>query len=144
MKYYYEGQIIWSQIDANWHLRHSAYADIATQARTNMLMDAGITLAELNSKQIGPILFHEELFYKKEILLNEYIKVAVEITKMDLTKGRFSVKHIIYNAAEQPCAEVYIDGALISSTKRKIVPFPEDWKAFVQNLPQAEGCEIIG
>ncbi|EEI92050.1 hypothetical protein HMPREF0765_2374 [Sphingobacterium spiritivorum ATCC 33300] len=34
---FYEGQVIWAQIDANRHMRHSAYADICAQARSNML-----------------------------------------------------------------------------------------------------------
>jgi acyl-CoA thioester hydrolase len=32
-----KSKVLWSQIDANMHLRHSAYADFAAQARVEML-----------------------------------------------------------------------------------------------------------
>jgi acyl-CoA thioester hydrolase len=50
---YYEGQVLWSQIDANRHLRHSAYADFCAQARSNMLNKIGLSLDEFAKNKIG-------------------------------------------------------------------------------------------
>jgi acyl-CoA thioester hydrolase len=41
--FFYEGQVMWSQVDANMHLRHSAYADFAAQARLMLLEKLGFT-----------------------------------------------------------------------------------------------------
>jgi hypothetical protein len=49
-------QILWSMIDANGHLRHSAYADLAAQARVNVLAALGLA-NEIAGLRIGPILF---------------------------------------------------------------------------------------
>jgi len=48
---FYEGQVLWSQIDANVHLRHSAYADFCAQARSNMLNKLGLSLEEFNKRK---------------------------------------------------------------------------------------------
>ena len=34
---FFEGTVIWAQVDANRHMRHSAYADFGAQARLAML-----------------------------------------------------------------------------------------------------------
>jgi acyl-CoA thioester hydrolase len=68
---FYQGQIIWAQIDANRHMRHSAYADICAQARSNMLNKMGFSLDKFAEFHIGPILFREELIYFKEVHLDE-------------------------------------------------------------------------
>ena len=61
MKVYFEGQVMWSQIDANQHMRHSAYADFAAQARLVMLEEAGLGPAVLYKLNIGPLMFREAL-----------------------------------------------------------------------------------
>ena len=48
---YYKGQVLWSQIDANGHVRHSAYSDLCTQARSNMMKEIGFSMQEF-AKQV--------------------------------------------------------------------------------------------
>ena len=57
---FYEGQVLWAQIDANRHLRHSAYADFCAQARSNMLHKMGLSLDEF-AKQNGSYICRELL-----------------------------------------------------------------------------------
>jgi acyl-CoA thioester hydrolase len=47
MNVFYEGQVLWSQIDANQHMRHSAYADFGAQARLTMMESLGLDLKAL-------------------------------------------------------------------------------------------------
>src|SRR5690606_31457054 len=95
---FYEGQVIWAQIDANRHLRHSAYADLCAQARSNMLDAMGLPLDKIAEAGIGPILFREELVYLKEITLSEQVKVAVQLTKYNTANSRFTFHHEIYRS----------------------------------------------
>ena len=95
-KTFYEGQVLWSQIDANRHLRHSAYADFCAQARSNMLNKMGLSLDDFAKQKIGPILFREELIYFREVKLDEFIKVDVQLTKLNKINGRFSFQHSLY------------------------------------------------
>ena len=54
---FYTGQVLWSQIDANQHMRHSAYADFAAQARIGMLQLVGLSPETLYRYKIGTVLF---------------------------------------------------------------------------------------
>lgn len=135
---FYEGQVIWAQIDANRHLRHSAYADVCAQARANMLGGAGISLAKIADAGIGPVLFREELIYLREIMADQHIRVAVEMTHYNRQNSRFSFQHIIYREDGTKCAVVNVDGAWIDIAKRKLTRLPAEWDAIVDMLPKSE------
>lgn len=135
---FFEGQVIWAQIDANRHLRHSAYADYCAQARSNMLNKVGLSLEKFAQDKIGPILFREELLFLREILLDETIRVTVEMTKYNTINSRFSFRHEIYRSDDTKCAVVHVDGAWMDLTKRKLTNLPEDWKEFLAEIPKSE------
>lgn len=135
---FFEGQVIWAQMDANRHLRHSAYADYCAQARSNMLKKLGLSLEKFAKDQIGPILFREELIYYREILLDEYIQVTVEMTKYNPVNSRFSFRHEIYRSDGTKCAVVHVDGAWMDLNKRKLTVLPDDWKSILENVPKSD------
>ncbi|ERJ59979.1 acyl-CoA thioesterase [Sphingobacterium paucimobilis] len=135
---FYEGQVLWSQIDANRHLRHSAYADFCAQARSNMLKTMGLSLDEFAKQKIGPILFREELIYKREIQLDEYIRVEILLTKLNLKNARFSFQHIIYKENGEKAAEVNVDGAWLHLVERKLTNIPAEWYDILQKVPRSE------
>ncbi|MEI5985451.1 MULTISPECIES: acyl-CoA thioesterase [Sphingobacterium] len=134
---FYEGQVLWSQIDANVHLRHSAYADFCAQARSNMLNQLGLSLSEFNQKKIGPILFREELNYLREIGLDERIKVSVEIIKFNVKNSRFSFRHEIFKENGVKAAVVVVDGAWMDIVARKLTNIPEEWMSIIHKIPRA-------
>lgn len=135
---FYEGQVIWAQIDANRHLRHSAYADYCAQARSNMLNQLGLSLDMFAREQIGPILFREELIYYREILLDEFIRVTVVMNKYNTENSRFSFRHEIFRSDGTKCAVVNVDGAWMDLKKRKLTQLPDAWKAILAKIPKSE------
>ncbi|MBV2226761.1 MULTISPECIES: acyl-CoA thioesterase [Sphingobacterium] len=135
---FYEGQVLWSQIDANVHLRHSAYADFCAQARSNMLNKMGLSLEEFNKRKIGPILFREELNYLREIGLDERVKVSVVITKFNKLNSRFSFRHEIFKENGVKAAVVLVDGAWMNIRERKLTNIPEEWMEIISKIPKSE------
>lgn len=140
---FYEGQVIWAQIDANRHLRHSAYADFCAQARSNMLRDKGLSLDKIAEVGIGPVLFREELVYLREIHLNDFVQVTVTMTKYNTVNSRFSFRHEIYRSDGTKCAVVTVDGAWMDLNKRKLTVLPADWQLIVSKLPKSEDYEEL-
>ena len=138
MHIFFEGQVIWAQIDANQHMRHSAYADFAAQARVNMLEKVGLSALKLFELNIGPILFKEELFYLREVALNDYIKVTCEISKSRADASRWSIRHEIFRSDGVKAATINVEGAWIDTVKRKLVALPEEMSALFLTLPRSE------
>lgn len=137
MNVFYEGQVIWSQIDANQHMRHSAYADFAAQARLCLLQKLGLNPTALLGSNIGPVLFKEELFYLREVPINDYIKVTCEVTKSRADGSRWSIRHEIYRGDGIKAAVIHVDGAWIDLQKRKLTILPSQLSDLFLKSPRS-------
>jgi acyl-CoA thioester hydrolase len=135
---FYEGQVLWAQIDANMHLRHSAYADVAAQARLNLLEKLGFNNAFFHQYNLGPILFREELVYLKEVKLNDTLRVTCTLTKMRQDGSRWSYRHEIYRSDNVKAAIIQVDGAWIDTVKRKITGVPHEIILQLNNIPKSD------
>ncbi|QCK15268.1 acyl-CoA thioesterase [Mangrovivirga cuniculi] len=135
-------EVRWSDIDANIHLRHSAYADFCAQARLRFLGEAGLTFNKFKELHIGPILFREELKYLKEVPFGEHITVETSMIKMREDASRWSIKHVIFREDGQKAAIVVVDGAWIDILKRKLTALPEDLAQNFKSLPKAADFEL--
>ncbi|MDB5155179.1 MAG: hypothetical protein JWR54_3930 [Mucilaginibacter sp.] len=137
MNFFYEGQVLWSQIDSNQHMRHSAYADFAAQARITMLESVGLKLSTLYEYKIGPVLFREELIYLREIGINEYIKVTCEIIKARADGSRWAIRHDLYRRDGVKAATVTAEGAWIDIKKRKLALLPIELSRMFMKVPRS-------
>ena len=137
MDIYYEGQVLWAQIDANQHMRHSAYADFAAQARLTLLESLGLKPSVLYGFKIGPVLFREELFYLREIGINEHIKVTCEIIKARPDGSRWTIRHELYRGDGIKSAIIIADGAWIDMEKRKLAILPSQLSELFMHAPKS-------
>ena len=137
----YETQVLWSQIDANAHLRHSAYADIAAQARIAMLEEGGLNYNMFEELKVGPVLFREELIYLREVKMNDTVKVITALTKSRPDGSRWSIRHEIYRGDGIKAAIVNVDGAWINTAKRKLTALPAAYAATFMKIPKSNDYE---
>jgi acyl-CoA thioester hydrolase len=119
-KYDYTTQVIWSQIDVNGHMRHSAYADIAAQARVIILDKMGMDLAWFQQNELGPVLLKEELTYLKEFKLNETVHVNCYLAESNEDASRWTIYQDFFKSNGQKAATVTVFGTWISTKTRKI------------------------
>lgn len=138
---FYEGQVLWSMIDANGHLRHSAYADFAAQARVNVLEKLGVTRQLFESK-LGPILFREEITYLKEIRMNETIKVTVELLKSRKDHSRYTILCSLFNENNILASEIKVDGAWLDLNQRKLGKLSEEIIIAFEKFPKSSSFHI--
>lgn len=132
MQLFFEGQVLWSQIDANQHLRHSAYADLAAQARLNMLESAGLDFSILAAAKIGPVIFKEELHYLREVRIGELIKVNCELTGSRPDGSRWTIRHELVRSDGITAAIILCQGAWIDTDERKLTTLsPEMSRLFL-------------
>jgi acyl-CoA thioester hydrolase len=135
---FFEGRVLWSQIDANMHLRHSAYADFAAQARLQILESLGFNANLLEELKIGPILFREELIYMREVRPSDTVKVTCELTHCRRDGSRWSFTQALYRGDGVQAAQINVQGAWVDMVKRKLAALPEEWaKTFLQ-IPKSE------
>jgi len=115
----------WSDLDPNFHLRHSAYYDFGAQHRVEILTELGLTLRVLQAQNIGPVLFREECVFKREINLSDVIIMQTKMAKMNTDASRWSIVHELYRE-EVLCAVITVDGAWMDTKLRKLAtPTPQ-------------------
>lgn len=117
-------EVRWADCDANNHMRHSAYADMAAHTRVNFLASIGLTDQWLKENQLGPVLFKETTEYYSEVFINEILTVTVEPYLSSGSKKTFTMQSKLYKANGELAARVMIHNALIDLKLRKVVELP--------------------
>jgi acyl-CoA thioester hydrolase len=138
---FYEGKVLWAMVDANMHLRHSAYADFAAQARLEILQTLGFNPKMLSDSKLGPILFREELIYMREVAPGDTIKVTCELTKVRRDGSRWSFTQNLYRSDGILAAVINVDGAWIDVEKRRLTALPHEWAAKFMEIPKHENFQ---
>lgn len=89
-------QIRWSDIDANFHLRHSVYYDWGAFCRMEFLTEQGLGMKEMRQLKIGPILFREEAVFRKEIHYGDAVTMNLRLlrSKKIFPVGAFSTRFL--------------------------------------------------
>lgn len=113
-------QIRWSDIDANRHLRHSAYYDYGAMARVNFLTSMGLSTQKMEEIRLGPVIFREEALFKREIHFEDEIVIDIECTQASTDYSRWSIRHTITKKDGTVAAVISLDGAWIDLDKRKL------------------------
>jgi acyl-CoA thioester hydrolase len=124
MEYVKNVEIRWSDLDPNFHLRHSAYYDFGAYCRICFLFDNGVTDAVMKAHSIGPVLFREECFFKREIKFSDTVSISLKLKSVSSNFRKFSMQHEIYKNDNELAALLIIDGAWMNTELRKIVTPP--------------------
>jgi acyl-CoA thioester hydrolase len=131
--------IRWSDLDPNFHLRHSAYYDFGAYCRVCFLEDAGFTTAVMMQHSVGPVLFREECSFRKEIHFGDDISIDLQLEKSTPNFSRWTMKHRIFRNQEILCATIIIEGAWMDTRIRKLAAIPETFSSAIMNtIPKTD------
>jgi acyl-CoA thioester hydrolase len=129
----------WSDLDPNFHVRHSAYYDFGAQHRIEILESLGLTIKVLQMNRFGPILFREECIFRREIKLADTIFMDTKVSKLKADGSRWSIVHQFMNEANVLHATITVDGAWMDTTLRKLCdPVPEIGMEAFAAFPKSE------
>ena len=130
-------QIRWSDLDPNFHLRHSVYYDWGAFCRIEFLNNFGLTANVMAELHFGPILFREECIFRKEIRLGDQVSLDVNIIKAKHDYSRWSIQHNIRNG-DVLAAVLTVDGAWMNTVERKLASPPPVVKEVFENIPKSD------
>lgn len=132
-------QIRWSDLDPNFHVRHSAYYDWGAQQRVDALNEVGLTMAYMKKNFIGPILFREECVFRKEVRPGDTVTIELFMKSCNEDASRWSMAHVLTNQNGELCATITVDGAWIDMSKRKLAnPVPQEIIEAMVSFPRLE------
>ncbi|KGO89183.1 acyl-CoA thioesterase [Flavobacterium suncheonense] len=136
--------IRWSDLDPNFHMRHSAYYDFGAQHRIEVLEQQGLTLKVMQQQHFGPVLFREECIFRREIHLGDTITISTKIGKMKDDASRWTIVHEMKNQKGELCAVLSVDGAWMDTKLRKLAsPTPEIAREVMHAFPKTEDFVLL-
>jgi len=124
----------WAEMDPNGHMRHSAYADFATDQRVAYLRAHGFDLQKFGELRLGPVTFREETKFLKEVHAGEAIQVDGRLLSLSDDGGRWTVLHTIYKANGRVAATVTVEGGWFDLDQRKLCLPPPELAAVVRAM----------
>lgn len=133
----------WSDVDANRHMRHSAYADFGAYARLALFDHHGFDVDRMGQLGLGPILFREELRYRREVKMFETVEIACRLLGLSPGAERWSIEHTLRREDGELAATIVVDGAWLDLTTRKLCAPPEALMAVFTSLERSEGYADI-
>lgn len=115
----------WADLDPNWHMRHTAYADYCTQTRFLWLQENGYPPERFLELSLGPVIFREETRYLREVRANSDIRVDLRVTVLD-ERGRWTIVHQVHRTDGELAAVHQVEGAWMDLKIRKLGLPPDD------------------
>ena len=134
-------EIRWSDLDPNYHIRHSLYYDYGAYSRISFLNENGITPEIMLQYNIGPILFREECLFKREIKFGDKIMVNLKLDKTTADTSRWTMMHELWKNTDTIAAIITVDGAWIDTKLRRLAKPPEFFKDAFDLIPRTARFE---
>ena len=142
-KFIKEIQLRWSDLDPNFHLRHSVYYDWGAFCRVEFLNEFQLTSKIMQQLHIGPIIFREECVFKREIRYGDKITIDLKLIKARRNFSRWSIQHIIQKNEDTLSAILTVDGAWINTTERKLAVPPVEAERVFSQMPVDENFQWL-
>jgi len=130
-------EIRWSDLDPNFHIRHSVYYDLGAYCRMSFLNEQGITAAAMQEYHTGPIIFREECIFKSEIKFGDLVTINLQLTSASADQRKFSMRHEIFKNGDTLAAILNIDAAWMDTQLRKITVPPAIFMPGFEAIPRS-------
>ena len=136
-------EIRWSDLDANRHMANSAYLNFMSHTRMAFLYELGFDQKTLAKQEIGPVVFHEHIYYFKEVFPGKPIKVSMEITGMSEDAKFFEFLHNFYNHKGENFARCEMMGAWMDLKSRKLTGLTNKLLMTFSGVEKAKGFRVL-
>jgi acyl-CoA thioester hydrolase len=133
----------WADLDANVHMRHSAYYDYAAQTRLLFMAEKGFGMAWFKEHNVSPIILREETVFLKEIAGNETINIDVRLLRMSKDGARWSFMNRFFKESGVLSAQLVVDGAWMNLQTRKLTAPPAELLQLFDLVEKCEGFSWI-
>ena len=136
-------EVRWSDLDANRHVRNTIFSELATHTRFRLLEAHGFSQAHFESLRFGPVMFREEIRYRRELVFGERVTVNVLFAGLSEDGSQWRVHQEVTRHDGKQAAVLTIDGAWIHLETRKLVAPPSELLELLRALPRTSEFEQL-
>lgn len=136
-------EVRWSDLDANRHLRNTVFSEYATHTRFSLLAAHGFPQARFEALRFGPVMFREEIRYRREVRFGDAVVVNVLFAGLSPDGSQWKVVQEVARADGRQAAVLTILGAWIHLDARRLIAPPPELLALLQGLPRTRDFEDL-
>lgn len=115
----------WGDLDANGHMRNTAYLDRSADVRMMYFASCGFPLREFERLRFGPVVRRDEIEYFRELRLLENVRVTLQVAGLSADGMRFRVRNEFFREDGKLAARVTSEGGWLDQAARKLVVPPQ-------------------
>ncbi|QQL49652.1 acyl-CoA thioesterase [Mucilaginibacter ginkgonis] len=122
----YQIKLRWSDLDPNFHLRHSRYYDLASQCRLEVLANYGLTVKVMEDQHFAPVLLREECVFMREIKFTDTVYIKLTIVSVSEDGLKWTILHEFIDDKNKTKAKLTVDITWLNvQTRRLAKPVPQ-------------------
>ncbi len=133
----------WSDLDANRHVRNTIFSEFSTHTRFRLLEANGFSQERFEELRFGPVMFREEIHYRRELLFGEEVSVSAQAAGLSEDGSHWRVHQEVKRADGKTAAVLRIDGAWIHLDTRKLIAPPAELFELLHNLRRTDDFEVL-
>ncbi|MCB1627811.1 MAG: thioesterase family protein [Xanthomonadales bacterium] len=136
-------QVGWGDLDANGHLRNTAYLDMSADTRMIYFASRGFPIATFAELQIGPVVRGDQLEYFRESRLLESLRITLLAAGLSADGARFRLCNEFWREDGRLAARVSSEGGWLDLRQRRLTTPPEDLRQVLAELQHTEAFEVL-
>jgi acyl-CoA thioester hydrolase len=136
-------QVGWSHLDANAHMRNTAYLDLAAGVRVTYFVAAGFSVDAFARLQFGPVIRREELEYLRELRLHDDVRVTMLLAGSSDDASRFRLGNEFWRENGTLAARLTSLGGWLDLRTRQLISPPSDLAAVFHGLERTADFERL-
>ena len=136
-------EVRWVDIDINWHMRNTAYADGGTETRITYLAQHGFPFQRFQEMEFGPVILREETKYFREVRLGERITYDFLLAGHSEDGSHFELHHDVRREDGTLAAVLRVEGGWMDVVRRKLRKPPADLFEAMQAIPRTDDFRVL-
>ena len=133
----------WAQIDANDHLRNTAFIDIAVDTRIMFLTSQGFGVPELTRHAMGPVVRRDDIEYFREFRLLEPMRVTLQMGGLSDDGSRFIMVNECFKPDGRLGARLRSYGGWLDLEARALMAPPPGLLTALQSLGRTDDFVVL-
>jgi acyl-CoA thioester hydrolase len=131
-------EVRWADLDANFHMRNTAYLEYAEQVRINYFNENGFPTRRFKELGFGPVLFSERVEYMKEIGPDQKININCRMGGLSADGRKWRFYHQVFRDDGKEAARVTGEGAWLDISARKLRVPPEELLRILNSIDRTD------
>jgi len=134
-------EIRWTDLDANGHVRYSAYIDATMDLRYRFFAEHGFPPEAFHKLGIGPIYTALSAQFLREVRLGETLTITYLLAGLSPRGMRWKVQHDLLKGNGKKAVVISLEGAILDLNTRKPTLPPAELLSMIQLLARASEFE---